>query len=107
MTQFKRKSLPKQFKACQNLPSGSQILTSKSLHSQIFGRKESKISLEKRKWFWGTAEQPTLGLFSYNLFNILINFFMLLPFHVLIMQCHFSLELRQRFPKVNVPDKWK
>lgn len=86
MAQFKRKSLPKQFKACQNLPSGSQILTSKLLHSQIFGRKESKISLEKREWFFGgTAEQPCLGLFSDNHSNILINFFMLLPFHVLIM----------------------
>lgn len=87
MTQFKRKSLPKQFKACQNLPSGSQNLTSKLLHSLIFGRKESKFSLEKRKWFGGTAEQPSLGLSSYNHFNILINFFMLLPFHLLISHC--------------------
>lgn len=50
--------------ACQNLPSSSQFLTSKLLHSQIFGRKESKISLEKCKWFWGSAEQPGVGLFS-------------------------------------------
>lgn len=69
MAQFKRKSLPKQFKACQDLPPGSQILTSKLLYSQIFGRKESKISLEKHKWFLGgTAEQPSLGLFQLQLF---------------------------------------
>lgn len=86
MAQFKRKSLPKQFKACQDLPPGSQILTSKLLYSQIFGRKESKISLEKHKWFLGELlSSPVWGFFSYNCSNILINFFMLLPFHVLIM----------------------
>lgn len=39
--------------ACQNLPSGSQVVTSKLVHSQIFRRKESKISLGKCKWFGG------------------------------------------------------
>lgn len=53
MTPFKSKLPPKQFKACQNLPSGSQIRTSKLIHSQLFSGKEFTISLEKLKWFEG------------------------------------------------------